>query len=165
MKLIANQGSELEQVIKEMWEQFVSDDNAAKEFIKECVGAMPESLSFIWAFGETGCFRCNEIVFAEGDWDRVDKKILYRIPGGRYFYVNRRTKVGRRFEGVFNVVFNHFIQHEPLEKFGIHMMIDNRYWYWQPVFDKEHGQYFIDCSNAALPYLKMKTDSQFTIVP
>lgn len=69
MKLIAMKGSKLEQVIKKMWEQLVSDENAAKEFIKERVGVMPEALSFIWVFGDTSCFVCQDIIFAKDDWE------------------------------------------------------------------------------------------------
>ena len=165
MKLIANQGSELEQVIKKMWEQLVSDENAAKEFIKERVGVMPEALSFIWVFGDTGCFVCQDIIFEKGDWEKVDKKILRQHHDDWNFDVNYRTKAGKQFQEDFNAKFNHFIKHEPLDKFGIHMLANNRYWSWQPVFDEKSGQYLIFCSNAALPYQEMKKDCQFKIEP
>ena len=165
MRIVARKGSELESVIKGMWEQLIGDEAAAKEFIRERVGVEPASVCYIWVFGDTGRFVSQDISFKEEDWDKVDKRILVQRKGETCFNVNRRTKDGRRFEKDFNTRFGHFIRHEPLEKFGIYMFAENRYWSWQPLYEKEAGLYLIHCSDAAFHYQKVTADSQFEMIP
>ena len=165
MKIVANKGSKLEQVIKGMFEQLISDEKAASDFIKERVGVAPQTVQFIWCFGNTGRFTCRDIIFKKEDWEKVDKKILVQLKKEWEFNVNRRTKAGNQFLEDFDARFNRFVSHEPLEKFGIYMIKDRRYWAWQPVYDKKEDCYFILCSDAALQYQEMNKDSQFRIMP
>ena len=151
MKLIAKKGSELEQVLKAMWEQMQATMESAKTIIREATGVEPESIGYRWGWGEILTFLPGLTRFKREDWDKVDEKIMRRDKrDDNYFKPALRYKAGQQLEQRFMTeVTDKGIDEKPLNKFGIHQYNDRASYWMQPFYDKETNQYMLICSNSA----------------
>jgi hypothetical protein len=169
IKLIAKNGSDFEQTLKEMVEQMKKNLDDGMRIIKEATGVEPESIGYRWAWGEIATFLPTMVRFKQEDWDKIDPKVMRRDKrDDNYFKPSRRYTAGNILnEKFFQEVCNHCLSDEPLQKHGIHVMFDSRSVWVQPFHDEETNRYML-LAGENLPHgftgkAKSETQREFTI--
>lgn len=152
MKLIAKKGSELEQVLKTMWEQMQTTMDAAKTIVREATGVEPESIGYRWGWGEILTFLPTLVRFKKENWPKVDEKVMRRDKrDNNYFKPALRYKAGQQLQQRFwDEVTSKSIDEKPLNKFGIHQFSDRTSYWMLPLYDEDSKRYMLVCSNSAL---------------
>lgn len=83
MKIYAKRGAELEQIMKKLYEQMMSERKKAFEMIKEFAGVEPKGIGYYWAFEFTCQWSYNMVSFPEGS--NPQRMRLYQINGTAYY--------------------------------------------------------------------------------
>ena len=87
MKIYTKQGSELEQIMKKLYEQMMSERKKAFEMIKEFAGVEPKGIGYYWAFEFTCQWSYNLVSFPEGSNPQSIKLL-----SGYYNFSNAQLK-------------------------------------------------------------------------
>lgn len=168
IKLIAKKGSGLEQTLKEMSEQMAKNFADGKRIVKEATGVEPESIGYLWAWGDVARFLPDLVRFKKEDWDKIDEKVMRRCKRDDYFKPQKRYSAGKHlYERFIEEVSNKCVTDEPLKKHGIHAMFGMQSVWVQPFHDKEKDRYVLLASDS-LPHgftgkAKNEKEREFTI--
>lgn len=162
MKIIAKQGSELEKLLKQMNEQFLREQEEAKDMVQEYCGTRPDAIGYGWVFGITAEWSYNLIGFNEKSF--VPEKLS---PNNEYkdnplWKPNKRKKDAKEFIDKWRKKFRG-IDGEPLSKFGIPVMDEKTgiYCAWLPL--KNENGYYVSVGSSLLERMPSDKSEQFEI--
>lgn len=160
MKIYAKQGTELEQIMKKLYDQMMSERKKAFEMIKEFSGVEPKGIGYYWAFGFTCQWSYNLVSYPEGS--NPQRMRPYKINGTNYFEPNKRLKVAKDFMRKWIGLFKG-IDGEVLCDHGIPISFDcnSRHVCWQPYF--ENGRYGILVPSLILDWMPEVKNKQYEI--
>jgi hypothetical protein len=162
MKIIAKQGSELENLLKQMNEQLMREQNEAKDMIQEYCGSRPDSLGYGWAFGITAEWLYTLIGFDDKEF--VPEKLIPNNDDKKHpcWKINKRKKEGREFIDRWRRKFRG-INGRLLNKFGIPVMHEEtgRYFHWLPL--EKDGIYYVSVGSSLLDCMPSAKSEQFEI--
>lgn len=147
MILTAKRDTAFEQVLKELYEQYVRNAKEATEVLTEYYGVKPKVLRTYWVAGYTCIISARDIT-PEHMPETLRKGVKEYIGG---LTVDRRTKVGREFLRDWETrACAKGLSGESLEQFGIYTLDQDthKYGYWCVGTD-EDDLYYLEVSEYA----------------
>lgn len=147
MILTAKRDTAFEQVLKELYEQYVRNAKEATEVLTEYYGVKPKVLRTYWVAGYTCIISARDIT-PEHMPETLRKGVKEYIGG---LTVDRRTKVGREFlRDLETRACAKGLSGESLEQFGIYTLDQDthKYGYWCVGTD-EDDLYYLEVSEYA----------------
>lgn len=160
MKIYAKQGTELEQIMKKLYDQMMSERQKAFEMIKEFSGVEPKGIGYYWALGFTCQWSYNMVSFPEGSNPKQMKP--NNINGINFYRPNRRLKASKDFIQKWNSLFKG-IYGKVLCEYGIPIIFNcnSQYVRWQP-FSKD-GRYGVLVPSLILDWMPEVKNKQYEI--
>ena len=160
MKIYAKQGTELEQVMKKLYGQMMSEKKMASEMIKEFSGVEPKGIGYYWALGFTCQWSYNLVSFPEGS--NPQRMRSYQINGTTYYMPKKRLKAAKEFMQKWISRFKG-IDGKMLCDYGIPISFDccTRYVNWRPYF--ENGRYGVLVPSLVLDWMPEIDNKQYEI--
>lgn len=160
MKLIAEQGTELEGIFKKFYEQAYSEKEEVMRMVEEFTGVRPINFGYYWYFGIT-------CVWAEDTWRFADSSspqnvVPYTANGHTYFKPNKRLKVSKDFIKKWKDKFKG-IDGGILSDYGIPVYHEESgvYCNWIPI--KKEERYGIEVSSSLLDRMPKIDNKQYEI--
>lgn len=160
MKIFAKQGTELEQIIKKLYDQMMNERKKAFEMIQEFSGVEPIGIGYYWAFEFTCQWSYNLVSFPEGS--NPKRMRPYKVNGATFYMPNKRLKVSKDFMQNWLRLFKG-IDGKVLTDYGIPIVFDcrTRYVNWKPFFEEE--KYGILVPSSVLDWMTEVNNRQYEI--
>lgn len=160
MKLIAEQGTELEGIFKKFYEQAYSEKEEVMRMVEEFTGVRPINFGYYWYFGIT-------CVWAEDTWRFADLSnpknvVSYTARGCACFKPNKRLRVSKDFIKKWKEKFKG-IDGSILADYGIPVYHEESgvYCNWLPV--KSGDRYGIEVPSSLLDRMSQNSNKQYEI--
>ena len=160
MKIIAKQGTELEIIFKNFFEQADLEKQEVFKMVEEFTGVRPINFGYYWYFGIT-------CVWAEDTWRFADlispqNVVPYTVRGRTYFKPNKRLKVSKDFIKKWKEKFKG-IDGGILSDYGIPVYHEESgvYCNWIPI--KKEERYGIEVSSSLLDRMPKIDNKQYEI--
>ena len=130
----------------------------ACDIIEELVGERPEGFGYCWGWGSACVWSPHMVAFKDGFVP--DPKLMSENPEAsnrehKAYKVLRTTQKGREVSDKFKKFYNS-ITSDGLEKLGLPLHAENRYFYFMP--SKDEAGYYLAVSNGIADVLKKNVD-------
>ena len=162
MILTAKKGTVFEQVLKELYEQYVRNTKEATAVLTEYYGVRPKTFKTYWMLGYTSIIWAVDI---KPEYIPETLKKGVKVTDNGLLTVNRRTKVGREFLAHWDTLdCAKGLSGESLEQFGIYTLDQDakKYSYWA-VGKDEDDLYYLEINEFAVRRLTDDARKMVTI--
>lgn len=160
MKIIAKQGTELEVIFKNFFEQAELEKQEVFKMVEEFTGVKPINFGYYWYFGITCKWAIDMITFPE---DSCPENMIPYVINHRICYKpNKRLKKSKEFINKWNEIFKG-LDGEKLSKYGL-PVYDREigiYSHWIPI--KENDEYGISVSSSLIDRMPKIKNKQYRI--
>ena len=158
MILRFREGSALHAELKRMYDVREATYKEACDIIEELVGERPEGFGYCWGWGFTCVWNPYTVAFK--DSFVPDPKLMSENPEAsnrehKAYKVLRTTKKGREASAKFKRFYNS-ITSDGLEKLGLPLHEESRYFYFMP--SRDEAGYYLAVSNGIAAVLKKNVD-------
>lgn len=158
MILRFREGSALHAELKRMYDVREATYKEACDIIEELVGERPEGFRHLWGWGFTCAWDPYTVAFKDGfvpDSKLMSENTIVSNREHKAYKVLRTTKKGREASDKFNKFYNS-ITSDGLEKLGLPLHAESRYFYFMP--SKDGAGYYLAVSNGITDVLKKNVD-------
>ena len=158
MILRFREGSALHAELKRMYDVREATYKEACDIIEELVGERPEGFGYCWGWGFTCVWNPYTVAFK--DSFVPDPKLMSENPEAsnrehKAYKVLRTTKKGREASAKLKRFYNS-ITSDGLEKLGLPLHEESRYFYFMP--SRDEAGYYLAVSNGIADVLKKNVD-------
>ena len=158
MILRFREGSALHAELKRMNDVREATYKEACDIIEELVGERPEGFGYCWGWGSACVWSPHMVAFKDGFVP--DPKLMSENPEAsnrehKAYKVLRTNQKGREASDKFKKFYNS-ITSDGLEKLGLPLREENRYFYFMP--SKDEAGYYLAVSNSIIDVLKKNVD-------
>lgn len=160
MKIFAKQNTELESVLKGLYEQMEREKKEASILIEDFTSVKPINFGYYWYFGITCVWAEDTLIFPEDS--KPNNVVPYQTNGNTYFKPNKRRKVSKEFIKQWKEKFKG-LDGKVLSDYGIPVYHENSgvYYNWLPIKDGE--RYGIEVASSIIDKMDKRDDKQFDI--
>lgn len=158
MILRFREGSALHAELKRMNDVREATYKEACDIIEELVGERPEGFGYLWGWGFTCAWDPYRVAFKDGfvpDPKLMSENTVASNRGHKAYKVLRTTQKGREVSDKFKKFYNS-ITSDGLEKLGLPLHAESRYFYFMP--SKDEAGYYLAVSNGIADVLKKNVD-------
>lgn len=158
MILRFKEGSALHAELKRMNDVREATYKEACDIIEELVGERPEGFRYLWGWGFTCAWDPYMVAFKDGfvpDSKLMSENTIVSTREHKVYKILITTKKGREASDKFKKFYNS-ITSDGLEKLGLPLHTENRYFYFMP--SKDEAGYYLSVSNDIADVLKNNVD-------